>query len=508
MTRAARDIGTRDYTRGIPRLARRMPRSRLQSIDHVANVIAIVTFALIVVRALTTVDTNWDTLQYHWAFAARAAGLCDVQCFAFDPHLEQRYLAFPMLFHTAYGVLWRTFGTPAAGHAATIVTVVGLCVYLWRRFAVPLAWSWLGLLAVPLVQIHLSASYADLAANAALTLGILAFLRIVMVPTQSPTTDLVVAWVGLTICAGSKLQLIPVAALVWCAIIFAVARAQQRRLHQVQWIHISGLAILGVVSLLPQLIFNTWHFHNPFYPIAMRIAGAHLPGNETLKSIQQTMSVSTQWLDFPGWVRWLASVLEFDAFRGRTPPWTVDQGDVLRSSPSFRMGGYFCVYVLGLVAIVLSRLRERNVRPLLAILAVATVTCALLPNSHELRYYQFWMLALVSAVLMLAFTPALASSSQPATLAWTRPLILLALAGVTLMTGAHYLMTHRVTIENLVAPTDAIVDALPAGATLCFADRNRMAILYAPMFHTRSAYHVRSIWGTEAPGCDSVINPR
>jgi hypothetical protein len=484
-----------------------MPRPRLQTIDLAANIIAIATFALIVVRALTTVDTNWDTLQYHWAFAARAAGLCDAQCFAFDPNLEQRYLAFPMLFHTAFGALWRAFGTPAAGHAATITVVVGLCVYLWRRFAVPLAWSWLGLLAVPLVQIHLSASYVDLAANAALTLGILGLLRIVMAPTEPPTADLLVAWIGLTICAGSKLQLVPLAALVWVAIIVAVVRAERRQLHRVPWFFVLGLAALGVTSLLSQFIFNMWHFHNPVYPIAIRVAGVRLPGNETLKSIQQSMSVSTQWIEFPSWVRWFASVLEFDAFRGRILPWTVDQADVLRSSPSFRMGGYFCVYVLGLVAIVLLRSRERNVRPLLAILVAATVVCALLPNSHELRYYQFWMLTLVSVVLSLAFTPALASPSQPATLAWTRPLILLALAGVMLMTGARYMMTDGMTIEQLVAPADAIVDALPADATLCFANRNRAAILYAPVFHTHPAYHVRSIWGMDAPGCDKVINP-
>ena len=76
-----------------------------------------------------------------------------------------------------------------------------------------------------------------------------------------------------------------------------------------------------------------------------------------------------------------------------------------------------------------------------------------------------------------------------------------------LMTGARYMMTDGMTIEQLVAPTDAFVDALPADATLCFANRNRAAILYAPVFHTHPAYHVRSIWGMDAPGCDKVINP-
>src|SRR5665213_1966645 len=181
---------------------RSVPRMRRQPIDHVANVIAIVTFVLVVIRALRTVDTNWDTLQYHWAYAARAAGLCDRSCFAMDFGTEQRYLAFPMLFHTMYGVLWRIFGTPAAGHAVTIAVVVALIVYWWRRFAVPLAWSWLALLAIPLVQIHLSTSYVDLAANAALTLGIFALLRIcVASDLSSARLDIAVGWIALTVAA-------------------------------------------------------------------------------------------------------------------------------------------------------------------------------------------------------------------------------------------------------------------------------------------------------------------
>jgi len=484
-----------------------MPRMRRQPIDHVANVIAIVTFVLVVIRALRTVDTNWDTLQYHWAYAARAAGLCDSSCFVMDYGTEQRYLAFPMLFHTMYGVLWRIFGTPAAGHAATIAVVVALIVYLWRRFAVPLAWSWLALLAIPLVQIHLSTSYVDLAANAALTLGIFALLRICVARDPSMRLDIAVGWIALTMAAGAKLLLIAPAALVWMVLVIVVARRRWQRERRVPWAMAIGLAALGAVSILPQFALNIWHFHNPFYPVEMRIAGIHLPGTESLKVIQHTMSVSAKWTDSPSWVRWVASVFEFDAFRGRDMPWTADQGDVPQSSPSFRMGGYFCIYVLGLLAILLARARSRESRPMLVALAVATVACALLPNSHELRYYLFWMLLLVGAVLVLAFSPSLASGLQRETAGMTRALVLLSLTGVILMTGAHYLMTKGITIEDLVTPTNAIVDALPPGATLCVAHTNRSAILYAQMFHPGHSIHVRSIDGERAPNCDKVIDP-
>ncbi len=489
-----------------------MPRARLQPIDYVANVLAIATFVLILIRSLSTADANWDTLQYHWPYAARAAGLCDTQCLALGFGLEQRYLSFPMLFHAAFGLLWRVFGTPVAGHAATIAVVVALCAYLWRRFCVPLAWSWLALLAIPLVQIHLSSSYVDLAANAALTIGILALMRIAMTGDPAPTMDVVVAWAALGLAAGAKLLLIPLAALVWAAIVVAVTHARWRRDGRIPWTYASVLAAIGIVTILPQLAYNTWHFHNPFYPVAMRVASVTLPGIESLKEIQKTISVSTQWIEFPRWIRWVASVFEFDAFRGRGMPWTVDQADVLRSNPSYRMGGYFCVYVLGLIVILLCRARERGTRPMLGIFIVATVICAFLPNSHELRYYQFWMLTLASIVLVLAFSPvpdtatAAAVAAQAETRKAARALVLLALAGVMLMTGARYVVFAGTSLDQLVSPTDAVVNAMPPGSTLCFANQHRYAILYSRLFHPGSSIHVRSIDGASAPGCDRVID--
>lgn len=483
-----------------------MPRASLQPIDHAANAIAIVTFVLIVVRSLSTADANWDTLQYHWPYAARAAGLCDMQCFTLGFGLEQRYLAFPMLFHTAFGLLWRAFGTPVAGHAATIAVVVALCAYLWRRFSVPLAWSWLALLAIPLVQIHLSSSYVDLAANAALTIGILALLRIVMT-RDAANVDVVIAWAALGLTAGAKLLLIPMAALVWAAIVVAAAHARWRRDGRVPWAYAAGLAVAGMVTILPQLAYNAWQFHNPFYPVTMRVAGVTLPGIESLKQIQNTISVSTQWIEFPRWIRWVASVFEFDAFRGRGMPWTVDQADVLRTNPSYRMGGYFCIYVLGLVAILLARARARGTRPMLGIFIVATVICAFLPNSHELRYYQFWMLTLASIVMVLAFSPLPEAmvAAQAQTRNAARALVLLALAGVMLMTGTRYILFAGTSLDQLVSPTNAVVDAMPAGSTLCFAHEYRYAILYSQLFHPGSSIHVRSIDGASAPGCDKVI---
>ncbi len=49
---------------------------------------ALATFVLIVVRAISTVDPYWDTLAYHWPFAARLGGLCDRDCYALSAAME------------------------------------------------------------------------------------------------------------------------------------------------------------------------------------------------------------------------------------------------------------------------------------------------------------------------------------------------------------------------------------------------------------------------------------
>lgn len=475
--------------------------------DHTVNAVAAVTFVLVVVRALGTVDVNWDTQQYHWPYAARAAGMCDRDCLAMFGGLEARYDGFPMLYHWAFGWLWRLFGTPAAGHALTIAAVVALCVYMRRRFAVPLAWSWLAFLAIPLVQIHLSASYADLFANASLTIGILVLAGILQARKPATPGELVVALTALGVTAGTKLQLIVVAAIVWLAIVVVTVEACRRRDKRIPWGLAIGLLALGSTVVLPQAIANLWRFHNPFYPIAFKVAGIVAPGPETVAIIQHATSVGTTWTDSPGWLRWIASVLEFDAFRGRPMPWTIDQGGIAQDNPAFRMGGYFVAYVLGLAVIFMARIRERPLRPLFAVMGAATLLCALLPNSHELRYYQFWMLTLVALVLVLAFAPISASPAQSASRRGARALVLVALASVISMTGATYLTTFGMRIDTLVAPTNAVIDGMPAGATLCVGHLHRDAILYAKPFHPGSTIHVRSIVGDNAPGCDRTIVP-
>ena len=462
--------------------------------------LAATTFGLVLVRAIFTVDPYWDTLQYHWAYAARAAGICDLDCFSMPSGTEARYDGFPLLLHYLQGSLWRLTGTPGTGDLVNIAMIAMLCLYLRHRFAVPLAWSWLAFLAIPEVQIQMTSSYIDVPLNAAATIALLVVLRMLIEPQAKQRVDVIIALLALGLAAGSKFQMVPIALAAWGVIVILATRNPASLGFRRRWTVFVCLGVAGALVLLPHLVQNAIAFHNPFYPIAFNIGPIHFPGPEPE---MQNTSISDAWIAWPGPIRWLASVLELDAFRGRPLPWTLGQGDVLQSSPSFRMGGYFCAYVLGAIGVVVWCVRSTRLARLPAALLVAiSVLCACLPFSHDLRYYLFWMLTLVSVMLLLVHYAGFATPAQATQRGVAHGLIAIVLATVVLMTGAAYVEPDGVTLDDLVGPTDATIDDLPEGATLCILNSDRRSILYALMFHPPRHYRTRLLWTDEQdPEC-------
>ena len=475
------------------------------SLSHVpwfslANVVAVVTFALICVRAVMTVDPYWDTLAYHWPFSARLGGICNADCFTMPTTSEYRYEGFPKLWHWLQGFIWRLTGSPAQADVLGIAMVTLVCGYLKSRFAVPLAWSWLAYLAIPETQIELTSTMIDLPLNAALTIAILVAVRLLVQESTSIRADIAFALTALWLAANSKFQLATVALLFWfCIAALAAIKVSGRSPRQRVLLFIA-LAIAGSIVLTPKLLWNLYEFGNPFYPITLAIGPLHLPGQEPMLS---SIAMSDAIVHWPGPLRWLASVLEFDAFRGRPLLWMLGQGDVPQSSPSFRMGGYFVAYVIGMVMVMIWSARNtRRGRLALVTFAAVTLICAFLPLSFESRYYSFWMLTLVSIVLAVAHSPLFLNAQQPTHRLAAHAVIGIALASVVSMTGAAYLKTDSDSLANLIAPTDRLIAQIPDGATLCVLNRAREAILYSSAFHPNRHYRTKVLWGDEAdPAC-------
>lgn len=458
-------------------------------------ILAVVTLVLIVVRAMQTVDPYWDTLAYHWPFAARAAGICDRDCFLLPLGMEARYAGFPMLLHTVQGYLWRLTGSPGMADLINVGMLMALGTYLKCRFAVPLAWSWLAFLAIPEAQIQLTSSYIDVPVNAAVTLALMVVLRMLVEPKADQRADIVIALAALGVAAGSKFQMVPIALGVWFAIVVLGTRNPASIGLERRHVAFAALGLAGVAALLPKVAMNALAFGNPFHPIAASFGPFHFAGPE---SMLQANSVSDAWAAWPRPVRWLASVLEFDAFRGRPLPWTLGQGDVPQSNPSFRMGGYFAPYVLGAVTLIGWSARSTlAARWAAAMVIVLSFICAGMPSSHELRYYMFWMLALVSCTLAVVYSPAFAGPNQLTQRGFAHGLIAIAATSVILMTGGAYLRTGGPALSDLLRETEATVARIPDGATLCIRDKDRRAFLYSSLFHVSRHYRTHLLAGDE-----------
>ena len=460
-----------------------------------SGLIALLTLFLVVIRAVKNVDPHWDTLAYHWPFAARISDLCGSTCLTLQTGGEWRYEGFPKLWHWLQGVVWQITGSPSQLDLLNILIVGIVCIYLKSRFTVPLAWSWLAFLAIPEIQIELTSSYIDLPLNAALTLAVLVIGRLIVQPDKTYFSDLIYAFLALFLVANSKFQLVPVALLLWMSISGLFLAQRKNPKNQNKKVQFFVMVSAGSLVLCPLLLLNLFKFGNPFYPIIIDLGSIHLPGREPMVS---SIAVSDVYVNWPGPFRWIASVLEFDAFRNRPLPWTLGQGEVPQSSPSFRMGGYFVSYVVGLIALLIwSAKVTAKGRHLLITFAALTLLCAFLPLSFESRYYSFWMLSLVCLVLITTHSSDLYSEVQAIQRGVAHGAISIAFISVVSITGAEYLKTQSISLENLIKPTEAIVSQVPNGSTLCILNRAREAILYSTLFHPNRNYQTKILWEDE-----------
>jgi len=318
--------------------------------------------------------------------------------------------------------------------------------------------------------------------------------------------DVLLALVALGLAAGSKYQILPVALLAWSAIVLLATKEPSLVRAERRAVVFSILGLAGALVLLPKLATNAWYFGNPLYPIEFGLGPLHFSGTEGTRPIN---SISDAWKDYPRGLRWLGSVLEFDAFRGRPLPWTVGQADVPQSSPSFRMGGYFVPYVLAMLVLVGWSVRAtESARSTLVIVVTLSVLCAAMPMSHELRYYMFWMITLVSCALVLAHSPIFAHSHQALQRGVTGAVVAISAASVISMTGANYLLTdERQELPALLEATNAIVSQIPDGGSLCVPNSNPRAFLYASLFHRPHRYLTRSLFADEPAECSMRLNP-
>lgn len=462
---------------------------------------ALVTFAAIVARALLTFDPYFDTVAYHLPFAARLADLCTVDCYRMGDYLEAAYAGFPKLLHVLQGWLWKITGSPQYADVLNVLALLLFCWFLRRVFRVPATWAFCALLAVPLLQIHLTSTYVDVPVNIAIATAILGIFVLLRDPARFSIRMLILILVCLAFASNSKPQMIaaavPVFALLAVVLLWFFHRG--RRIEtgaaQLYLILLAGGTLIGANALL-----NTIAHGNPLYPVELQVGPFLFEGPMRAMKIGED-SLAPMWLEMPSALRWLASVLEIGAFEFREVPWTYDQGYCAtalswkhcahEAGMGFRMGGYFVPYVLSLLLLGAWALRGRTDRRALSgIFLFATLLAAFLPRSHELRYYMFWMIALVASVLIAVFERDEPNNRMRAVCA---AVILTALVSVVALTHGRYLDPSAPDLREVMALKDITkqVEAIPAKAVVCVdAGRQPFTSLYAPVHHPPREYGI------------------
>jgi hypothetical protein len=189
-----------------------------------------------------------------------------------------------------------------------------------------------------------------------------------------------------------------------------------------------------------------------------------------------------------------------------TRRWTVDQW-MPEETGGNRMGGFFHAYVLlhlAALGVRVTRDRARIVRVAAVGFAVLTVLVAFMPQSHELRYYMCWMIALVAINLMLACREGAARIFPgPTALGVASVAALGVVIGVT--HGAYAYPSGAGFAEVVHETTDAAVIAtVHDGERVCVV-REPWNVLWAAPFHAPHRYAVKEAERAQDCGAERLL---
>ena len=250
-------------------------------------VMATALVVLLAWRALFTLDPYFDSLVYQLPFAARLAGICPKSCYQTDDQLDARFDGFPMAINALQAVLWRLTGQAQAVDVLNILALGLFAAFMREIFKVPPAWTLVGLLAVPILQINVTSAYVDLPVNLAVAATLLALPCLLRAPERFGWRKAMAMIAALALAANGKVQMIPIALAVGC-VWFVVAYAHLARGRSIGSFvanrygalrlfafFVAAGGLVGVTALRNLVVHG-----NPIYPLSMTILGVFLPGPE------------------------------------------------------------------------------------------------------------------------------------------------------------------------------------------------------------------------------------
>ena len=464
----------------------------------------------IFIKAIADIDPAYDTWGYHLPFAARIWGIVPLEQFITE---VPRFDGFTLFGEFLQGFFWFITGHVQAANLVGFFSIVLYCWFLKAYWRISVYYSAIALLAIPLVQTHATSCYVDLPAN--IFLSILILMTYLIYLKQDREADnwrnLLIIILSAAAAANTKPQIIPLVFVVLC---FAGSRLLWLRWQKIKSEKSSSSKLITffiTLCLASLLIFatpikNIALYGNPFYPVRIEIAGKvlnHKLGlyNHAPEHLEKASKAQ----------RWAYSILEINSAN-----WSIDQWS--RDENRNRMGGFFGAYVvfhLLLLAYILWRDRQQRDTKVASILfVIMSIVAAFTPQSHELRYYMYWMIVLVSLNLYLVtskgrfFTKSEEDSAFHAEVSLTQKdtqslkqktflkpyhlglACLLALAIVTAKTQFFYVKPSFYSLsQHIHNHIDyGVISAIQPGDEICLVGKYPHTFLYAPVFHSYLNY--------------------
>ncbi len=374
-----------------------------QGLEIALMAIATLIIISIFLKAILYIDNNYDTWWYHLPFAARIWGIIPAEKFMPDLTIQYRFAGFPLLAHWLQGLFWFITGRVQAANLVCYFSLILYFFFLKTYFLVPLYLSTISLLAIPLVLTHVTSCYVDLPGNIGMSVLVMMTYLLFREKEMPSQWSMLVMFLGAATAANIKPQLQPLTFVVCCVICLRLLYLyfKQSSTSKPKLSKIVPIAILVWCLIFATPVKNIALHGNPFYPIKIQVAEIVLNHELVPKTYQQGNRPQ----------KWLNSVLEIS-----TPPWwSTDQWNGGNNNYMNRGGGFFGAYVIfnillsiGLSVYELMQNRQlseakssRDARTALVTILIMSFIPANFPQSHELRYFIFWMICLVSLNLYL-----------------------------------------------------------------------------------------------------------
>ena len=467
-------------------------------LENLLKAIAFIVTISIFLKGWIDIDGTYDTWGYHLPFAARIWGIVPAEQFI---HMEARFRGFPLLGQFFQGFLWLVTQRVQSANFIGFGSLVLYGYFLKSYFKVPLYLTAIALLGVPLIQAHAVNCYVDLLGNVFLAMSIM-MAYIIWRQKELPTKkDLLVIFLASFGASNTKPQLEPLVFLVLICIVVRILWLHWlNRTTIYSWLFkIIPIGLVASLLIFATPIKNVAIHGNPFYPVRIEIAGKVL--NHALPMYDEAPGYLA---NAPKAQRWLYSILDVNSAY-----WNHDlySANIDRN----RMGGFFGAYVifqilLLIYLIVVNPSRDTYIAGLLVLFM--SLVAANFPQSHELRYFMYWIIIIISLNLYLV-QKYKSKFIQPR---YVGLVSLIALIIVGIKTEYVYLKPSFNTLEKFKdRRIDRVVMAkIKPGDNICLPNRYPFTFGYTPWFHPELnySYSIRSAFLEPCAESDKILGVR